>query len=340
MIRPCVLALSALLSALLGLGGVACGQEVPAKVDFSKPPNKVEGYNKARFKVEPWQDGDKGLVLRVSGQAYYPDGVVFAVAVRYWRQTTFLTQKHAKVKGRAFSVDLGPLPKTIPEGALTVEAWFALAKQPKAARRAMEEGKFFSCSPPCQYDRLNVTRTDHVMGGAEGQARAEKAEKKVLSDGLQAVLAARSVAEKPLLEARTKMTPGLAKAALVQLEEDLDAALEPGRAWRNKRQFVLFAEQASALQGLAYACRVEARCHAAVSGVKGLQIEAAGGGSGRVDPFNRYAGARQDAVARVDAFKGFLAEEKSVDRLWHELGEQAKAKAKAAEARRKKEEGE
>jgi hypothetical protein len=326
---------------VLSLAGAAQAQggEVAAKVDFSKPPNQVEGYNKARFKVEAWNDPQKGLILRVSGQAYYPDGIVFSVAVRYWKQTRFLSQKTAKVKGQAFTVDLGPLPKTIPEGALTVEAWFALAKQSKAAHQAMKEGKYFSCSPPCRYDRLNVSRTDHVRGGAEGQARAEKAEKKVLSAGLDGVLAARLVAEKPLVVARTKNKPKVAKAALVQLEEDLDAGLEPGRAWRNARQFVLFPEQASALSGIAYACRVEARCHAAVSGVKGLQIEGDAKGSGRVDAFKRYSNARQDVLERVEAFKGFLAEENSVDRLWNDLGKEAQAKAKAAEARRKEEEG-
>ena len=85
--------------------------------------------------------------------------------VRYWKQVQALNQRHAKVKDQAFSVTLGPLPKEIPEGALTVEAFFDLSKQPKAALRALEAGKFFSCTPPCKFDRFNVSRTTHDMGG-------------------------------------------------------------------------------------------------------------------------------------------------------------------------------
>jgi hypothetical protein len=304
-------------------------------VDFSKPPAKVEGYNKVRFTVTGEQT-PQGLILHVSGQAYYPDGVRLHVLTRYWKSKRYLNRKTPVVKDRAFSVDIGPFPKDIPHGELTVEGWFTLAKQPARVKKAFMDGKFNSCMPPCRFDRLNVTRTAYAMGGAEGQAQSERDEKAKLDEGLRAVLAARSVAELAINEVRKKKSSSeIAKKAVTKLEADLKAALEPLNSWAQGRLFVLFSEEHGKLRGLVHAAQVEAQLHAAVAGVKwvvegGPRVSTA---SGRVDPFTRYGRARVEMEKQVEGLKGFLAESGSLDKLWEEVGKEAAARDKAAKER-------
>lgn len=304
-------------------------------VDFSKPPAKVEGYNKVRFTVTGEQT-PKGLILHVSGQAYYPDGVRLHILTRYWKSKRYLNKKTPVVKDRAFSVDIGPLAKEIPNGELTVEGWFTLAKQAARVKKAYMDGKFNSCAPPCRYDRLNVTRTPYSMGGAEGQAQSESNEKSKLDEGLRAVLAARAVAELAINAVRKKKSSSeIAKKAVVQLDADLKAALEPLNAWTQAQLFVLFSDEHGKLRGLAHAAQVEAQLHAAVAGVKwvvegGPRVTTA---SGRVDPFTRYGRARAEMEKQVEELKGFLAESGSLDKAWDEVGKRAAERDKAAKER-------
>ncbi|RMG07346.1 MAG: hypothetical protein D6731_23955 [Planctomycetota bacterium] len=136
-----------LLLVLLGLGSSVRAQSMPERVDFSKPPSEVEAYNKVRFAVRGERTA-KGLVLTVEGEAYYPDGAVIKIALRYWKQTRYLTSWKVKVEDRQFRATLRPVPRRLPGGALTVEAWFALAEQTPETKRAMKDGGYFSCSPP------------------------------------------------------------------------------------------------------------------------------------------------------------------------------------------------
>jgi hypothetical protein len=334
-----VLTLLALLGAL-PLSPAAAQEEahIAETVDFSKPPAKVEGYNKVRFTVSGEQT-PKGLILHVSGQAYYPDGIRLSILTRYWKSTKYLNRKTPVVKDRAFSVDIGPLPKSIPGGELTVEGWFVLSKQAARVKKAFMDGKYNSCTPPCRFDRLNVTRTPHVMRGPEGQAQAESAEKGKLDEALRAVLAARRVAEMTINDVRKEKTSSeIAKKAMEQLDTDLKAAVEPLNSWTQEQLFVLFPGHHSNLRGLVHSALVEVQLHAAVAGVKlvvegGPRVKTA---SGRVDPFTRYGRAKVEIETKIEDLKGFLAESGSLDRLWKEAGELAIARDKAAKEQAEK----
>lgn len=290
-------------------------------VDFSKPPHLVEAYNKARIKAKAIRDPrTQALTVEVTGKAYYPDGVQFLVDARYWKQKQPFYSTHATVKDKAFTVTLGPFDKAIPGGKLSIEAWFIAADQTPDSRDKLTKGNYFHCSPPCHYDRKNVTR-DWVETGSPpevAQQQDEAVEKKEIAKAREALLDASKVAGKVFDAVRTKeKTVKDAEAAFAQLDEDRKAALDAFAKWKLGRQFLLFPDAEGALERLAQWVKDTGRAQAAVAGVsvKGVDPNTA---------FSAYTRASGELSKVADELKSFLDEKDSLDKAWDDLGKGAK----------------
>jgi hypothetical protein len=317
------------LIALLGASPArADGETRPlaADIDFSKPPNQIEGYNKARItcttEVRP-----EGRVFRVHGRAYYPDGVVFLVNLRYWKHGAPFIRARVEVKDRTFSAELGPFAKPIPGGELVAEAWFILGQQPKAIQKKLVDEKYMSCSPPCHFDRRNATRTTVDLGGQAAQEQDEKVEKEHVGRAVDAIALALRACEQVCLGVRqSKGKPEDAATALGQLQADVAAATGPITTWRMSRQFVLFPERFADVDALAAKALETGRLHAAVAGAKveGLQ---SGGAA-----FSELATTLRETRERTDALKGFVAEQGTLDREWKKLNDDARTRWDEAQA--------
>lgn len=291
-----------------------------ADVDFSKPPNQVEGYNKARITCTT-ELRPEGRVFRVHGRAYYPDGVVFMITLRYWKQVAPFIRARAEVKDRTFTAELGPFSKVIPGGEVVAEAWFVLGQQPKPIQKKLVDEKYMSCSPPCHFDKRNATRVSVSLGGQAAQEQDERTEKEQLGRAVDAVTLALRACEQVCLGVRQgKTKPEDAAAALAQLQTDLGSATAPLLAWRSGRQLVLFPERHADVDALNGDALDAGRRHAAVAGaqVEGLPV----GGAG----FEELTRALRQVRERSDVLKGFLAEQGTLDREWSKLNQDARAK--------------
>jgi hypothetical protein len=294
-------------------------------VDFSKPPNEVEGYNKARITCEP-VDSPEGKRFRIHGRAYYPDGVVFVVTLRHAKHVQAFSRARATVRDRTFSVDFGPYAKALPGGDLVAEAWFVLAQQPPAVATRLAEERYFSCTPPCRWDQRNATRVTVPLGGAEAQARDERAEKEQLGRALDALATALEVEGAVCLAARTgEATRAQAEVALAKLASDLPAAVAPLATWREGRQLTLFPARHGEVDALVTAMHEVGRLHATVAGVPIPGLE--GGQPG----FERLTREHAELQRRLEALRGFLAEEGSLDRAWREANDAAQARFNESE---------
>jgi hypothetical protein len=313
-------ALAALALLALATPALADGETRPlaAEVDFSKPPNKVEAYNKVRITCQPSESPD-GRSFRVDGQAYYPDGVVIAIVLRHGKQTTPFARAQAVVSQRHISATLGPLKKTIPGGELVAEAWFVLSQQTASVVETMTKEKYFSCTPPCRWDQRSATRVTLPMGGADAQARDEALEKTELARLIDSLTAAATVAE-GVLVSKERPTPAQAQAALDALRRDLDAASATWSTWRAARMFPLFPQRAADAESLAGSLWEVARRQAAAVGltVAGLPDAQAA--------FREGADMRAQTRARVDTLRGFLAETGTLDREWRAQNDAAQHK--------------
>lgn len=288
-------------------------------VDFSRPPAQVEGYNKARITCET-DVRPAGRFFRITGKAYYPDGVTFTVTLRYWKHAEPFARGRAQVRERAFSLELGPYTKIIPGGEIVAEAWFQLTSQPKAMQKRLVDEKYMSCTPPCHFDRYNATRVNVSMGGLEAQRADEKLEKEQLVRGLDAITQAFGACEQVCLAARqNKGTKEQAAAALTRLEADLKAAADQIAAWRVTRQFLLFPSRFNATESLAAMSLDAGRLHAIVAGVK---VEGASG-SGAFDTLARTL---PELKEKGESLRGFTVEVGSLDREWEKLNNDARAK--------------
>lgn len=317
MTRTAALALALL--AALPAAARADGETRPLAddVDFSRPPNEVEGYNKARITCEV-VDGEGGKRFRVHGRAYYPDGVVFFVTLRHAKQREAFVRERAVVRDRTFSVELGPFARAIPGGELVAEAWFVLAQQPPAVARRLTDERYLSCTPPCRWDQRNATRVTVPLGGAEAQAQDERLEKEQLGRALEAVATALGLEEAVCLQAREgKATPAQAQAALTKLEVDLLAATAALSTWRQGRQLTLFPTRHAEVDGVAAAALEVGKLQAAVAGVTVAGVEGA---------FERLATDRAELRRRLEALRGFVAEQGTLDREWREANDAARAR--------------
>lgn len=280
-----------------------------------------------------------GLTLSVEGEAYYPDGVVLQVGVRYWKHMNCFYQERAIVKDRRFSCKLGPFERKLPRGKLTVDVYFLLEKQPIPVRRAMEEGRFFSCSPPCRFDRFNVTHVDYDLGGDKGQEKAEADEKGELKTTVEALVGARELAYETFAQVRKQAKSAEdAKAALTRLDQDVHAALELLSLWAEEQQFALFPEDVARIESFGMRSLVEGQLHASVAGVIGLQVAGATrvNGTGRATTFQQYSVTREEVESQLHTIRGFLAEVGTLDRRWKKeevdlRGRLADVQAKALE---------
>lgn len=299
--------------------GAAPAGKLAKDVDFSRPPNEVEAYNKVRFECTLDQ-GAKGATLRVDGRAYYPDGVALQVTVRYAKHRAAFGQGQAIVADRRFTLTLGPFPRALPEGELVVEAWFLLARQPDGVRERMTAEKYFSCTPPCRWDQRSATRVSVARAGAEGQAKAERAEKAQVERLLTGLVGAADAAE-TVLVAKQPPTPEAARAALATLEADLKAAAASWTEWRGGWQFLLFPRQAAEAEALGVQLLQVGRHQVAAAGtpVDGVPAD-------RQAAFTEGARLRAEARERVEALRGFLAEAGTLDRQWKELNDAAQRK--------------
>lgn len=371
------------------------GVKLAEKVDFSKPPSKVENYNKYRFTVTPReglsarpdvqnsnffkrlkekqelltkrkqdgedigdqldrvkkqmeevlsgraQDGVQGLTLVVEGQAYYPDGAVLMLGVRYWKLKDYFFVSRSVVKDRVFTAELGPFSRQIPRGKLVVEAFFALEKQPPAVQETMARESYFSCTPPCRYDKVNVTRVFHDMGGEAAQKRAEELEKQQVEEVLTSITDARQVARLTFGKARAKQVkPEAAAAALARLEEDARITLDVFNAWVKDREFLLYPAQSGELRGLVGLVVEEGQLQAAMGGVSVPGLPPTDTGRGISEVLRQLGKVSEAVKGRSESLQGFVAEEGSLDKMWERLGEQAEADAKMREALIKQQEAE
>lgn len=319
----CTLALALALGATLSTRTARADEEtrpLADDVDFSRPPQQVEGYNKARITCET-EVRPEGRTFRVHGRAYYPDGVMFVITLRYWKHTQPFVRARATVRDRTFSADLGPFAKALPGGEVVAEAWFVLAQQTPEVKKRLADEKYFSCTPPCRWDQRSATRASVALGGAAAQATDEGLEKDQLRRAVDAVLAAFRVEEAVCLEARQgKATPEEVEAALSRLDADLGAAAAQLAAWRDGRAVLLFPGRLGEVDALGSAAATAGQLHAVIGGVKLEGVE-----GGQV-AFEQLARALADLRERGDALRGFLAEEGSLDREWQRLNDAAKTR--------------
>ena len=282
-----------------------CGGQVSDFVDFSKPPNEIEGQNKIRIGIQPGIDEKtKRPTLEVSGIAYYPDNVVITVGIRHAKVRTCFDQKKVVVKDHTFTYKFGPFLKAMPGGGLVIEADFVLGQQPPAVQKELAAGNFFKNSPPCKHDKGNRTEVTYSQGGGEAEQDAVKAEKDVIGAFRKGTLDAYTVCGASLAGGA-----GNASAALSKLDKDLDDVAAVFNTWRAGRQFTLFPNRIAQLKTLKGHIRDACKYRAAAAGAPIPNVPAANAAS-------MQAAEDKEVTKLADEVKGFLDETNSLDKAF------------------------
>ncbi len=307
-------------ASVLGLGiGRAGGQQQPApdpctgsitdQVDFSKPPNEIEGQNKLVVAIQPVKT-DKGLTIEVSGVAYYPDGVLLNIAIRHRKLRTHFEEKRVAVKDHVFGGTLGPFAKPIPPGGLVVEAIFILGLQPPQIAKKLKDDNYMHCNPPCKHDSGNLRAASYSLGTTQEEQAAEKAEKEVIAEARKGLFDAYKACGELIGKIESKQTePSGATADLDRLDKDLEAVSAAYNAWRTGRQFQLFSDRTVQLKNLKASIRSALRSRAVLAGVTLADVPAGKAADMR-------ASAEKDLTRIGDDLKGFLDEADSLSKAY------------------------
>jgi hypothetical protein len=277
-------------------------------VDFSVPPQKVEGQNKVRIAVSPTVDpATHAVSIEVMGTAYYPDGTVILVGVRHGKRDDFFAKARVEVKDHTFHHSFGPFTKTIPGGGLVVEARFYLSDQKPAIGATLVRDQYFHCAPPCPRDQRNKTEVAWSHGGPEAEAVSVAEEKEAIETARTALSVAHVAASARLAPGAEAIPVAEARAALDRLEADATAAVETHSRWAKTREFLLFPERRTQLVALKAKVVSAARAGAVLRGVPvaGLDEETAR---------TLAATASQDTKSLLEDLETFHAETDSTDK--------------------------
>lgn len=296
-----------------------CGGQVSDFVDFSKPPNEIEGQNKVRIGIQPGVEAKtKRPIIDVSGIAYYPDGVIIIVGIRHAKVRTYFDQQKVVVKDHAFNHRFGPFDKVMPGGGLVIEAEFVLAQQTQTAQKELAAGNYFKNSPPCRHDKGNRTAVTYSQGGGEAEAQAVKAEKDAIAAFRKGALDAHAACG-----AAIQANAGSAASALTKLNKDLEDVGSSFDNWRKERLFVLFPNRIAQLKTLKGHIANANRARAAAAGATVPNLPQAQAGQVQ-------ATEEKEVTKLADEVKGFLDEADSLDKAFEASAQKPAAGASPA----------
>src|SRR5581483_751308 len=198
-----------------------------------------------------------------------------------------------------------------PQGGVVVGAFFIDSAQTESMKTTLIKDHWYHNSPPCKHDRVSSAEATFSLGGAEGEALDEKAEKDEIAAARQRLITAKTECDKVLAEVEKKAKANdAANAAIKALDEDCKAAAEVVNRWTRGRQALLFHNRFQQLAKLRDLVKDGARSRAAAAGVTVADLQ---------NPQN--AAQRKEEIAQEitklsDDLKGFLDDPHALDSAW------------------------